>query len=96
VASSSATSIGAPAPAHAWREGPTGEHDLYSEPVGLAGWLARWLDGTLRQPCLFQDPVTGQWHGMTDEDWGRLEPYAGPVPRRRTSISTTGNSHWVA
>lgn len=51
-----------------------GEHDLYPEPVALAGWLARWLDGTLRQPCVFQDPVTGQWRGMTDEDWARLEP----------------------
>jgi hypothetical protein len=51
-----------------------GEHDLYPEPVTLVGWLARCLDGTLRQPCLFQNPVTGQWRGMTDEDWARLEP----------------------
>jgi hypothetical protein len=35
-------------------------------------WLARWLAGTLTQPFLIEDPVTGQWRGTTDEDYRRL------------------------
>jgi hypothetical protein len=48
------------------------ERGLFPEPFALAGWFARWMDGTLNQPCIFWDPVTGQWRGARDEDWAGL------------------------
>lgn len=52
--------------------GPGGEQALFPEPLVLAEWLARWLAGTLTQPYLIEDPVTGQWRGATDEDYRRF------------------------
>ena len=34
----------------------------------LAGWLARWIDGALLQPCAVQDEETGRWRGATDAE----------------------------
>ena len=54
------------------KTGAEGERALFPEPFVLAEWLARWLAGTLTQPFLIEDPVTGQWRGATDEDYRRL------------------------
>jgi hypothetical protein len=51
--------------------GPVDRQALYREQVALAGWLSRWLIGTLYQPALVQDPVTQQWRGATDEEYAQ-------------------------
>jgi hypothetical protein len=58
--------------------GPGDEQALFREPFVLAEWLARWLAGTLTQPLLIEDPVTGQWRGATDEDYARFLTEPGP------------------
>ena len=48
---------------------PGYEDDLFREPLTLKGWLERWLEGTLHQPALVEDPDTGAGRPATDEDW---------------------------
>lgn len=49
--------------------GPIGAGALYPQSLNLAGWLGRWIDHTLYQPWLLQDPDTGEWRGATDDDY---------------------------
>jgi hypothetical protein len=49
--------------------GPPGGEALYPERRTLAEWLGRWLDGTLYQPWVVEDPVTGEWRGASDEEY---------------------------
>ena len=37
----------------------------------FAEWLRRWIDRTLYQPALVQDPHTGQLRGATDDEMRR-------------------------
>jgi hypothetical protein len=45
-----------------------GEVCLFPQHFSLTEWLRRWVDGTLHQPWLLQDPKTGQWRGATDAE----------------------------
>jgi hypothetical protein len=56
---------------------PEGISPLFREPLTLAQWLGRWIEGRLEQPWLIEDPDTGTWRGATDEDFARLD--AGEV-----------------
>jgi hypothetical protein len=56
---------------------PEGISPLFREPLTLAQWLGRWIEGRLEQPWLIEDPNTGTWRGATDEDFARLD--AGEV-----------------
>jgi hypothetical protein len=40
----------------------------FPQAMTIADWFARWLDGTLYQPWLVQDPSTGTWRGATDAE----------------------------
>lgn len=57
----------------AWDPNPTPpdeiEHALFPEEITIADWLARWVDLRLNQPCVVQDPESGQWRGATDAEW---------------------------
>jgi len=35
----------------------------------LDGLLGRWIEPTLYQPWLIEDPVTGTWRGATEDDY---------------------------
>jgi hypothetical protein len=35
----------------------------------VADWFGQWLDGTLNQPWLVQDPSTGHWRGATEVEY---------------------------
>jgi hypothetical protein len=45
------------------------DDDVFREPLDLATWLERWVDGNLHQPAIIEDPDTGEWRPATDEDW---------------------------
>ena len=49
--------------------GPGDVKALYPQPLSLAAWLGRWVERTLYQPWLIEDPVTGTWRGATDDDY---------------------------
>lgn len=42
---------------------------LFRQPMTLAQWMARWVDGNLEQPWAVQDPDTGGWRGATDDEY---------------------------
>ncbi|MFC5187016.1 SMI1/KNR4 family protein [Actinomadura harenae] len=48
------------------------EVSLFPQHFGLTEWLRRWIDGTLHQPWLLQDPKTGDWRGATDAETGAV------------------------
>jgi hypothetical protein len=48
---------------------PGAEDAFFAEPMTLAKWLERWVDGRLNQPGLIEDPLTGEIRPATDEDW---------------------------
>lgn len=52
--------------------GPCDAQALYPQPLGLAGWLARWIDNRLYQPWLIEDPISGTWRGATDDDYAEM------------------------
>ena len=51
--------------------GPEGMQALFAQPLTLAQWLDRWVNGNLYQPALVQDPATQQWRGATDEEYAQ-------------------------
>lgn len=50
---------------------PVGEFEvcLFPQHFDFAEWLRRWVEGTLHQPWLLQDPQTGEWRGATDAEF---------------------------
>jgi hypothetical protein len=56
----------------AWDPNPAPHDDigkaLFKEELSLCEWLARWVDRRLFQPCLVQDPDSGEWRGATEEE----------------------------
>lgn len=40
--------------------GPVGVEALHLQPLSPAGWLVRWVEGTLCQPWLIEEPGHGQ------------------------------------
>jgi SMI1 / KNR4 family (SUKH-1) len=44
------------------------DNDVFPEPLTLATWLERWVDGSLRQPAIIEDPDTGEWRPATEDD----------------------------
>jgi hypothetical protein len=52
--------------------GPVGAQALYPQSLDIAGWLGRWVEHTLYQPCLVEDADTGTWRGATDADYARF------------------------
>jgi hypothetical protein len=60
---------------HMWAcdPNPGVDDDVFREPVTLAEWLRRWVDGRLHQPALFEDPETGVVRPATDEDFARWD-----------------------
>ena len=49
--------------------GPWDVEALYPQPLSLAAWLGRWVEGTLYQPWLVEDLVTGTWRGARDAEY---------------------------
>lgn len=59
--------------------GPWDVEALYPQPLSLAAWLDQWAEGTLYQPWLIEDPVTGRWRGATDDDYTEVFGQPGPA-----------------
>ncbi|TNY36977.1 SMI1/KNR4 family protein [Thermomonospora catenispora] len=43
---------------------------LFPQDLGFGEWMLRWVEGTLRQPLLVRDEITGEWRGATDLEQG--------------------------
>lgn len=48
---------------------PDGVSDGFPQHITVTEWFAKWLDGRLYQPWLFQDPTTGEWRGATEAEY---------------------------
>jgi len=56
----------------AWDPNPAPSDDigkaLFKEELALHDWLGRWLKRRSFQPCLVQDPDSGEWRGASEEE----------------------------
>lgn len=52
---------------------PGVEDDTFRQPLTLAEWFARWIDGRLHQPALIEDTESGDVRPATDEDFEQWE-----------------------
>jgi hypothetical protein len=43
--------------------------DTFRQPLTLAEWFGRWIEGRLYQPALIEDPGSGEVRPATDEDF---------------------------
>jgi hypothetical protein len=51
-----------------WDPNPVADDDdvpFFEQEYTLEAWLGAWLDGSLRQPWLIIDPISGQYRGLT-------------------------------
>jgi hypothetical protein len=53
------------------------DDDLFREPMTFTTWLERWVEGTLHQPAIIEDPNTGEWRPATDTDWLEWSEHEG-------------------
>jgi hypothetical protein len=44
---------------------------LFREDTTLVDWLGRWVELSLNQPVLVEDPASGEWRGATDAEHAR-------------------------
>jgi hypothetical protein len=60
----------------AWDPNPVAPADLgkalLKEELSLCQWLGRWVNGRCYQPCLLQDPATGEWRGASEGEKAEL------------------------
>jgi hypothetical protein len=56
---------------------PSGVSTMFPQHMSIADWFAKWVDGTLHQPWLVQDPTTGEWRGATDAEYVAMIQDAG-------------------
>jgi hypothetical protein len=63
---------------HIWASDPNPgvEDDTFRQPLTLAEWFARWVEGRLYQPALIEDPESGEVRPATDEDFEQWEAEA--------------------
>ena len=72
---------------------PQGVDCAFPQGLGVAEWFARWLDGTLQQPWLVEDPITGDWRGATDEEYAALaESFDDPPLSRERNARLLADS----
>ena len=58
---------------------PDGVSCAFSQHMTIVDWFSKWVEGTLHQPWLVQDPTTGEWRGATDAEYAEmLEEAFGP------------------
>ncbi|WP_344505901.1 hypothetical protein [Dactylosporangium maewongense] len=58
---------------------PDGVSSTFPQHMTVVDWFLKWAEGTLYQPWLVQDPVTGVWRGATDAECAEmLEEAFGP------------------
>jgi hypothetical protein len=52
---------------------------MFPQHMTVVDWFSKWAEGTLHQPWLVQDPMTGVWRGATDAEYAELlEDAFGP------------------
>lgn len=58
---------------------PDGVSCTFPQQMTIVDWFSKWVAGTLYQPWLLQDPMTGQWRGATDAEYAEMiEEASGP------------------
>jgi hypothetical protein len=58
---------------------PDGVSCTFPQHMTIGDWFSKWVEGTLYQPWLVQDPTTGEWRGATDAEYAEmLEEAFGP------------------
>ena len=58
---------------------PDGVSCTFPQYMTVVDWFSKWVEGTLYQPWLVQDPTTGEWRGATDAECAEmLEEAFGP------------------
>lgn len=58
---------------------PAGVPCTFPQHLTIVDWFSKWVEGTLYQPWLAQDPTTGEWRGATDAEYAEmLEEAFGP------------------
>lgn len=45
---------------------------LFPQDLTVAEWFGRWIEGSLYQPWLVQDPVSGEWRGANDAEYAEV------------------------
>jgi hypothetical protein len=51
---------------------PAGVSCAFPQHMTIIDWCSNWVEGTLYQPWLVQDPTTGEWRGATDAEYAEM------------------------